>query len=487
MPRYETPGVYVEETGTFPPAVVPVATALPVFVGHTERARDVQGGDLTGTTVRVGSLEAYEVLFGGPPVQPVAVRAERRIGADGRSLGVEVDWVDGPPVPPHHLYHGLRMYFANGGGECCIHSMGPYGRVTREDFIAAFAALQDVEGPTLLVFTDAVSLDDADYGAVVDAALARCHARGHCFAIIDVPRAVRGQVDGPGAVDAHFRAHVGRTQPELRRHGAAYYPYLATTLPVAWRDAAVTLASFDVATVDASGRVTRAPVPGAAGSLLDDAELDLRHRHPGVHAAISGFLDAACVVMPPSAAVAGVYCRVDRQQGVWRAPANVALAQVRSAALSLTHQEQDLLNVDVVAGKSVNAIRDFPGRGTVVWGARTLQGNDNEWRYVGVRRFVDFVEASLAPALEAFSFEANTAGTWVRVQAMAGNFLTRLWREGALAGAKPEHAFYVKVGLNQTMTSADVAAGRMVVEIGLAVVRPAEFIILRRIQTMSQS
>jgi len=480
MPRYETPGVYVEEIPLPPPGVTPVATAVPVFIGYTQKAIGEEGEDLTGRTVRIGSLQAYEAWFGGPPVRPWGVRAQRRVDTEGLPAQIEVDWAQAPPTPPEHvLHHGLQLYFANGGGECHIHSLGPYGPAKPEDFIAALAALREVAGPTLLVFPDAVVLADADYGKVVQAALECCQARGHCFALIDVPGGVPGEVDTVAAVDRHFRHHVNPTPPELRRHGAAYFPYLTTTLPLPWHEAMVTLASVDEVRVDAGGRTTRTPVPDAAGRLLDDPVLDLRQRDPVLHAAICRFLDAACVVMPPSPAVAGVYCQMDRQRGVWRAPANVALAQVRAAAVRVTDHDQNELNVDAVAGKSINLIRDFTGNGTRVWGARTLQGNDNEWRYVNVRRLVDFVQASLTPRLDAFCFEPNNADTWLRVQAIITSFLTTLWRQGALAGAKPEHAFFVAVGLGRTMTPADVDAGRMVVEMGLAAVRPAEFLVVR--------
>jgi hypothetical protein len=145
------------------------------------------------------------------------------------------------------------------------------------------------------------------------------------------------------------------------------------------------------------------------------------------------------------------------------------------------------MNIDPDSGKSVNALRAFTGKGTLVWGARTLAGNDNEWRYVNVRRFFNFVEESAKKATGQFVFEPNDANTWVRVQAMIENFLTTLWRQGALQGVKPEHAFYVAVGLGKTMTALDILEGRMIVEIGLAVVRPAEFIILKFSHMMAQS
>ena len=145
------------------------------------------------------------------------------------------------------------------------------------------------------------------------------------------------------------------------------------------------------------------------------------------------------------------------------------------------------MNVDAAGGKSVNAIRSFPGKGTLVWGARTLAGNDNEWRYVNVRRFFIFVTESTRRAAAQFIFEPNDANTWAKLRAMIENFLTLQWRAGALQGIKPEQAFYVAVGLGRTMTALDIQEGRIIVELGMAAVRPAEFIIVRFSQRMAQS
>lgn len=192
------------------------------------------------------------------------------------------------------------------------------------------------------------------------------------------------------------------------------------------------------------------------------------------------------LTMPPTSSVAGVYAAVDASRGVWKAPANVSLSFVTAPTTKVTNAEQDGLNIDTT-GKSVNAIRTFAGKGTLIWGARTLAGNDNEWRYVPVRRFFNMVEESVKKATEPFVFEPNDANTWVKVKAMIENFLTLQWRAGALAGATPDDAFFVKVGLGETMTSLDILEGRMIVEIGMAAVRPAEFIILKFSHKMQES
>jgi uncharacterized protein len=195
----------------------------------------------------------------------------------------------------------------------------------------------------------------------------------------------------------------------------------------------------------------------------------------------------AVTEMPPSGAIAGVYADVDASRGVFKSPANVSLNEVIGVTTLISKDEQEDLNVDVVAGKSINAIRPFTGKGILVWGARTLAGNDNEWRYISVRRFFNMVEESAKKATERFVFEPNDATTWTKVKTMIENFLINQWRGGALAGATPDNAFFVKVGLGQTMTAQDVLEGYMIVEIGMAVVRPAEFIILRFSHKMQEA
>ncbi len=223
----------------------------------------------------------------------------------------------------------------------------------------------------------------------------------------------------------------------------------------------------------------------AADFLAGEAENQLFVQHP-VFGDIASQVTRTMVLLPPSGAIAGVYAGVDRTRGVWKAPANVSLADVSGVAVKVNDQGQEDLNV-TSTGKSVNAIRVFAGKGSLVWGARTLAGNDNEWRYVPVRRFFNMAEESIKKSTEPFVFEPNDRGTWVRVRAMIENFLTVQWRQGALAGAVPAQAFFVKVGLGETMTSQDILEGRMIVEVGMAVVRPAEFIVLRFAHKMQTS
>ncbi len=203
--------------------------------------------------------------------------------------------------------------------------------------------------------------------------------------------------------------------------------------------------------------------------------------------AITTELERYKVKLYPSGTMAGIYARVDTDRGVWKAPANVSVKNIVAPNVMVTAEEQESLNIDATSGKSINAIRTFAGKGTLVWGARTLAGNDNEWRYVPVRRLYIFIEESVKKATEFVVFEPNDANTWLRVKTMIENFLSGLWKEGALAGAKPEEAYFVNIGLGVTMTAQDILEGRMIVEIGLAAVRPAEFIVLKFMHKIQES
>lgn len=223
-----------------------------------------------------------------------------------------------------------------------------------------------------------------------------------------------------------------------------------------------------------------------AGALEKSFEDALTLQVPS-YKSIKDFIVRKKSTIPPSGIIAGIYSKVDSTRGVWKAPANISINSVFDVTEKISNKSQEELNVDVVAGKSINAIRPFAGKGILVWGARTLAGNDNEWRYVSVRRFFNMAEESIKKSTYWAVFEPNDANLWIKVKAMVENYLTDKWRDGALAGAKPEDAFFVNVGLGKTMTSQDILEGRLIIEIGMAVVRPAEFIILRFMHKMQES
>ncbi|WP_298312704.1 phage tail sheath C-terminal domain-containing protein [uncultured Aquimarina sp.] len=269
-----------------------------------------------------------------------------------------------------------------------------------------------------------------------------------------------------------------------------------TTVKTESANSVLALATVD-ATIDAIEALITPPVitaiTNAQGVDPDSGSLDgfvlsaIKDKDSATYNNIKTAINNLPLELPPSSAMAGVYARVDNDRGVWKAPANVSVKYTVKPSQKITNDIQDRLNVDTIAGKSINAIRTFTGKGTLVWGARTLAGNDKEWRYVPVRRFFNMAEESIKKATEQFVFEPNDMNTWVRVKAMINNFLTLQWRAGALAGPTPDKAFYVNVGLGETMTANDILDGNMIIEIGMAVVRPAEFIILRFSHKMQEA
>jgi hypothetical protein len=179
------------------------------------------------------------------------------------------------------------------------------------------------------------------------------------------------------------------------------------------------------------------------------------------------------VFAPPSGSVAGLYARTDTEVGVHKAPANAVLRQVTDLQFTIGKGQQDILNP-----RGINAIRAFPGRGIRVWGARTIS-SDSLWRYVNVRRLFNFLERSIDEATQYAVFEANDLPLWNRLKGSVSAFLRTVWRSGALQGAREEEAFFVKCGLGETMIRADIDKGQVIVLIGVAPVKPAEFVIFR--------
>ncbi|MDJ0715442.1 MAG: phage tail sheath C-terminal domain-containing protein [Prochloraceae cyanobacterium] len=634
MVTYKTPNVYVEEITTLPPSVAEVSTAIPAFIGYTQK----NGQDLTGKPTRINTLLEYENIFG--KAQETAFTVE--IDADNQITKIE-------KVEPKYLMHyALRMYFNNGGGSCYIVSTGYYESARkRENFEDCLAALKKEDEPTLILLTDAVAnLPENDYYALCQASLAQCGLLKDRFAVFDVL---------PDKIES-FRTGIGTND---LKYGAAYYPYLQTTLNYYYTEDSVTInqqigefrtnnngilityngpdsdkpkgkivitgntidfsitnptleiqvpssgaivadivsawdswegnkEKFNIQTKGDGSQNLDQPVPqtplhyqqdpnqgkyetndpngivitydgpqsenpqveilmgeelsfnitnktlqiklpsgGASpknivnkwneklklnqdifnilvsgdgskrvNEIIGATDLKynfklgafgIKNEKTDLYNRIKTELDKQRVVLPPSSAVAGVYAKVDRERGVWKAPANVSLASVIAPTVKITNEEQEDLNVAPTAGKSINAIRSFTGKGTLIWGARTLAGNDNEWRYIPVRRLFNLIEESIQKSTAFVVFESNNAITWLKVKSMVETYLDSLWRQGALAGATPEEAYFVNVGLGKSMTEQDILEGRMIIEIGIAAVRPAEFIILRFSHKLQQA
>ncbi|UKB81164.1 phage tail sheath family protein [Chryseobacterium sp. MEBOG07] len=452
--NYKTPGAYVEEIAKFPPSVAQVETAIPAFIGHTDKGP-------RNEPTRIASMLEYETIFGAANKEKTAI-----------SISIEDNVVtanvNNSNVSTFKMYYAMQMYFANGGGPCYIVSVNGYGpapslgtETTVGSLLYGLKSLEKEDEPTLIVFPDAEALGANAY-QLYNKALDQAEDMKDRFVIMDVV----GDV-------ASFKGASGPTSGpsgERLKYGAAYYPKLETVLSYSFDDADVAITSYK----ETNGSGVLVPVTTTATKLAD-----LKLNNSELYNLAKRAIESKRVVLAPSSAMAGVYAKVDSTSGVWKAPANVGLSFVVAPTVKISHEEQENLNVDPTGGKSINAIRTFTGKGTLVWGARTLDGNSNEWRYVSVRRFFNMVEESVKKSTERFVFEPNTANTWIRVQTMIENFLDQQWRDGALAGSKPEEAYYVSVGLNKTMSAQDILEGRMNIEIGMAAVRPAEFIVLR--------
>ncbi|MEI8383899.1 MAG: phage tail sheath C-terminal domain-containing protein [Planctomycetota bacterium] len=179
-------------------------------------------------------------------------------------------------------------------------------------------------------------------------------------------------------------------------------------------------------------------------------------------------------LVPPTGHVAGIIARTDIEQGVWKAPANAVVVDAKDLMSPIPKAVQDLLNPI-----GVNCIRDFRSdrRGIRLWGARTMS-SDPEWKYINVRRLFLYIEESIDEGTQWVVFEPNNEVTWGRVQRSISNFLMTIWRNGGLFGSKPEEAFFVRCD-RTTMSEDDIENGRLVCQIGVCPVRPAEFVIFR--------
>ena len=455
MTTLKTPDVYVKEISIFPPSVAEVETAIPAFIGCTQMAKEKKEGDLRLKPTRIKSMAEYQQYFGTSDAMPFEVNlAENSDGSEISANPIEA------PDLTYKMYYSMRMFFANGGGPCYIVSVDDMTNGIKKGKIAeGLSALEKEDEPTLILMPDATSLsNEAGFFEVMNAALVQCSKLQDRFTILDIYKDTSDFRNG-------ITSDLGYV-----KYGAAYHPSIETSLNFLYEEKTVVIKTH----VKDDGSAAATDLTGK--NLGSD---EIKAQKNALYNKIIEELLKIRVTLPPGPAIAGVYARVDNSRGVWKAPANVSLMNVVKPIEKITNEDQESLNVDVVAGKSINAIRAFTGKGTMVWGARTLAGNDNEWRYVSVRRFFNMVEESVKKSTYWAVFEPNDANTWLKVRAMIENYLTQKWRDGALQGSTPDKAFFVKVGLGTTMTALDILEGRMNVEIGMAAVRPAEFIILK--------
>jgi len=539
------PGVFINEKGAFPPSLVGVETAIAGFIGYTAKA-EVGSKPVGFKPVKIDSLADFEAAFGDAfrstfdltevPLSAADFAAQRWNAAAQVFEQKYYALVRTSAV--FNLYNSVRLFYANGGRACYVVSVGDYtdggaapdgALIDAAKLTQGLTAIGTQTGPTMLVVPDAVLLTpDASsqglpastaFNALAQAMLAQCGALQDRVAILDVygadaldPKAPKNRTFDNDLIILieSFQNGIGDS---FLNYGMAYFPFLVTSIVAANE---IDYRSFDIRkpeqlallqgilTDTAAQLYPDPPNPGPAQNRnpqflalkkmiaaipMTTGDSAVVKLNDSLTAAIPLLAQMEALVakklnlLPPSSAMAGVYTFVDASRGVWNAPANMTLNSVASASVKLTDQQQSGLNAPL-NGKAVNVIRDFVGRGPVVWGARTLDGNSLDYRYIQVRRTLIYIEASIKAALSPFAFAANDGKAWIAVTAMVSAFLTNLWSMGGLMGAKADEAFTVQCGLGSTMTSMDILEGTMIVQVTLQMIRPAEFVALTFRQKM---
>ncbi|MEM8998640.1 MAG: phage tail sheath C-terminal domain-containing protein [Bacteroidota bacterium] len=419
----------------------------------------------------------------------------------------------------YRLYSGIKFFYENGGGECYIMSIGAYdyskSSITdTTDFMNAITLLQKETEPTMLVIPDVVEIADPTADPTSETYLQDKYANAYSLqsdminncgelqsriAILDIPGGYSEPLVGTTSVE-QFRNSVEPIEAKSNSYAAAYYPWLHTTV---YQTSEIGFANVNSKSYEQVTQLLNVEFTSSAGVIdpkvakiisafsaspetsLEKADQILQNLSKS-YQLLMGAIMGNMNLLAPSAGMAGIYTSVDNSEGVWVAPANVGIQSTVSPSIKVDNDAQEDLNVPL-DGKSICVIRSFTGRGNLVWGARTLDGNSNDWRYVNVRRTLMFIEQSVKDAAQAYVFAPNDASTWITVQSMISNFLTSLWNQGGLVGPKASDAFSVSVGLGSTMTAEDILLGIMRVAVKVAVSHPAEFIEITFQQEMQKA
>ncbi len=497
MSTMKTPGVYVVEKNAFPNSVVEAATAVPAFIGYTKFAKD-GNKSLLNKPWKISSMAEFVQYFGGPPVPKYAVAEAKGDEGDDPKLGISTLEINGKKYTvqrndKYNFYYQMRFFFANGGGTCYIVSVdeGYTADLSEEKLTDGITKLLKEEEPTMVLVPEAVYLDTVDSCSNVQVAALR-----HCGGDMANRVAIFDVFDGFKDDNTNVNNFREKILTEFLDYGAVYYPWLNTSIVP---DTDITFLNFEDPTAVAAILTENdkdAKLTDFIASVikkpedLNTLEIETTHkvlaRHSSAYSELMREMILIVNMLPPSTAMAGIYTLVDATKEVWKAPANIGVANVISPTVSISFKDQEDLNVPM-NGKAVNAIRYFVGEGVKVWGARTLDGNSLDWRYINVRRTMIMLEESIKNAAKAYVFEPNVANTWVSVKSMITNFLNGIWKRGGLAGASPEDAFSVHIGLGDTMTPEDILEGIMRITILVAISRPAEFIEITFQQQMQKS
>ena len=522
MTRFATPGVYVREQNAFGTTGRAVPTAIPAFIGYTAKAQKGTTSVLN-TPIKIESLTDFEKIFGGAPATTFSIKSK-----EDTAFSVSID-----KGTQFYLYNSIRLFYANGGGNCFVVSVGDYSSQVKADDLlgektdGGLKALLLEQEPTMVVIPDALLLDGSDCYAVYRAVLKHCGWETKSrFGIFDVYDGFKARSFDNKDVVTQFREAIGEN---FLSFGAAYYPWLETSIvskdEVSFRQISNTNELVKLLTREAEIRYPggaapaapkagakkegEAPAPSAPAGKVDEknqkkfadakAEIEklkdsaakastLDQNLKAISPLYRSVLDAMRTELnrlPVAGVMAGLYSLVDNITGVHKAPANVKVDAAVAPAVAISSENQEDLNMPI-NGKAINAIRSFIGRGVVVWGARTLDGNSQDWRYINVRRTMIMLEQSVKNLMERYVFEPNTAQTWIKIRTSLVNFLTIMWRQGTLVGSSPTQAFEVALGLGSTMSAEDVMDGIMRISVKVAISRPAEFIEITFEQKMQE-
>ncbi len=516
-----SPGVYTNEVNAFPNGVVPVATAVPAFIGYTPQA-SYNGKPYQNVPMKISSFAEFRAIYCLPDMPVPATPAkqyspqyylvQQKSEPAGQSyLSIDGNYYAVLPDPGtiYYLYNSLRIFYDNGGGDAYIVSVGGYGapsgkpmgvgdalvnpNVRLNDLTNGLKLLLNNPEPTMYICPEATLLSVADNATLMQAMLLQCTQMQTAMSIFDI---IGGRNPDPTLYMNDIATFRNNTGNQGLNYSTAYYPFIGTTVMQSSDIDYTNLFGGDAGQLAPLINPADNPNPAAAAILaqvnsqsgqsvaqLNSALVNASSVYSTI---VSNVLEEANI-LPPSGAMAGVITNVDNEQGVWQSPANVSIVDVVSLPINLSDVQQGPLNMDPVSGKSINAIRTFNGLGILVWGARTLDGNSDDWKYLSARRTAIYIEQSCKAALMAYVFAPNVANTWAAVTSMINSFLTGLWKDGGLQGASAADAFQVSCGLGTTMTADDILNGTLIAVVKVAIVRPAEFIVIAIQQQVATS
>jgi hypothetical protein len=310
MTTYRTPDVYIEEISVFPPSVAEVGTAIPAFIGYTEKITRLQHQDLLLKPTLITSFAEFEELFGRPhdPEISVQVTTLQPDGKDGKVVGYEATVT--PPVTTYALYYAVRMFFDNGGARCYVVSTGVYGEKPGLDLIKGIEVIQLEDEPTLIVVPDAVYLTESDYTTIVETVLKQCGLLRERFGIFDIQMGdlTRLKPDHPlrGASLTTVRGHFPM---QNLKYGAAYYPYLKTSFNHYIREDET---NVKVTLDSVSGELAKLKSPPDVSAGAEANAIDAAKQRLGAYNFVKAELKKYFVIVPAERGGGG-RVRVDRR------------------------------------------------------------------------------------------------------------------------------------------------------------------------------